>query len=69
MATIWALFLEIRELFSGFREGQERSLNSPPLSSYTPVIIKDCRILLLTKLTIMKLKTDVFRFLCSPKEV
>ena len=50
MATIWALFLE---------KGHEIS---PPLpSSYTPVAISSCRLLLVTIfLTIMKLKTDVF---------
>ena len=34
----------------------------PPGSSYTPVVIRMCRILLLNKFTIMKLKTDVFSF-------
>ena len=31
-----------------------------PPSSYTHVVIRACRILLLTKFTIVKLKTDVF---------
>ena len=32
----------------------------PPPSSNTPVVTRACRILLLPKFTIMKLKTDVF---------
>ena len=59
MATIWALFLKISELFSSFRESAGEISTALP-SSYTPVVIRACRILLLTKFTIMKLKTDVF---------
>ena len=59
MATTWALLLKIRERFSRFRE-RAREISLPPPFSYTPVVIRVCTILLLTKFTIMKLKTDVF---------
>ena len=42
-----------------FLKKRMRDVPLPP-SSYTPVVIKACRILLLTKFTIVKLKTDVF---------
>ena len=51
-------FLKTRELFSSFEKGQGRSPLLP--SSYTTIVTRACRILLLTKFTIMKLKTDVF---------
>ena len=50
------------ELLSIFRE-RAGEIPPPPPSSYTPAVIRVCRILLLTKLTIMKLKTDVFSIL------
>ena len=59
MATIRALFPKIRELFLQFSRKGRGDLTLPP-SSYTPVVIRACRILLLTKVTIIILKTDVF---------
>ena len=41
-------------------EKEQRKSPPPPRSSYTPVVMKASRILLLTKYTIMKLRTDVF---------
>ena len=49
----------IRALFSSFRERGGETFPSSP-SSYATVVMRKCRTLLLTKLTIMKLKTDVF---------
>ena len=60
MVKIWTLFLQIRELFSILRGGA-RKISHPPPSSYTALVIRALRILLLTKFTLMKLKTDVFR--------
>ena len=56
MARIWALFLKIKEHFSSFRE-RTREISTPRPSSFTPAVIRACRI---PKFTIMKLKTDVF---------
>ena len=52
MDTIRTLFPKIRET------GQGGSPPSP--TSYTPVVIKASKIILLTKFTIIKLKTNVF---------
>ena len=57
MATIRALFPKISELFPVFQRGQ--GISPLPPSSCTLVVMRACRILLFTKFTIMKLKTDV----------
>ena len=59
MATIRALIPKIKELFFQFSRKSSGDPLLPP-SSYTPAVIRAYRILLLTKFTIMKLKTDVF---------
>ena len=54
-----AVFPKIRAFFSSFRERTGETY-PPPSFSYAPVVIRKCRIPLLTKFTIMKLKADVF---------
>ena len=60
MATIRAIFLKIRKLFPSFRERAWGDLPPSFLQLYTCIVIIACRVLLLTKFNIMKLKTDVF---------
>ena len=58
MAAIWTIFSKSGNFFPVFEKGQGRSPLLP--SSYTTIVTRACRILLLTKFTIMKLKIDVF---------
>ena len=55
----WQFSLKSGHFFPVFEKGQERP---PPLPSfsYEAVVIRKCRIPLLTKFTIIKRKTDVF---------
>ena len=57
--NLWAIFPKIRALFSSFQERTGETY-PPPSFSYAPVVIRKCRIPLLTKFTIMKLKADAF---------
>ena len=57
MAAVWAFFSKNGTFFQFSR----KDTGDLPLlhSSDTPVVVRACKILLLTKLTIMKVKTDV----------
>ena len=65
MATIRSFFPKNQGSFFQFSRKDRVALPLRP-SSYTPVVIRACRMLLLTKFTIAKLKTDVFSFFDFP---
>ena len=61
MATIRSFIPKNQESFFQFSRKDRVAVPLRP-SNYTPVVIRARRMLLLTKFTIAKLKTDVFRF-------